>query len=127
MNEKILCEKCGAEMSPIDPDKPVGMVCPHCGWGWATSYIEPIMADPAVYTVILRDGTPASEDAVKTVSRIAGVNFLQAKRMIENAPVTVFAGKGAAVRCALGELRAAAIRYRVDPPFPYEIGNEGGV
>lgn len=40
--------------------------------------------------------------------------------------VTVFAGKGAAVRCALGELRAAAIRYRVDPPFPYEIGDEGG-
>ena len=46
MTDKIICEKCGAEMLPIDQNKPVGMTCPNCGWGWATTYIEPIIEDP---------------------------------------------------------------------------------
>ena len=47
MSEKVFCEKCGAEMHPIDPAKPIGMICPKCGWGWATSYIDPIAEDAA--------------------------------------------------------------------------------
>ena len=43
--EEILCPTCGAEMRLIDPVKDVGMICPNCGWGWATSDIDPILDD----------------------------------------------------------------------------------
>ena len=42
MNDKCICEKCGAEMKPLSDFSPVGMTCPNCGWGWATTYIDPI-------------------------------------------------------------------------------------
>ena len=121
MSEKVLCEKCGAEMRPIDPNKPVGMTCPKCGWGWATSYIDPIVEDAVNYTVVLLDGNISSREVIKTISGITGTNFLQAKKMIENAPAKVFVGKAVAVRNVLNEFKASSISYKVDPPFPYGI------
>ena len=44
MNDAIICEKCGNEMKPLSEIYPIGMTCPNCGWGWATTYIEPIRA-----------------------------------------------------------------------------------
>lgn len=62
MNEKIICEKCGTEMLSIDQYKPVGMKCPKCGWGWATTFIEPIKEDTTDYTVIMcSDNVPSKE------------------------------------------------------------------
>ena len=45
MNKEYICEKCGTEMVPIDKKIPVGLTCPNCGWGWATTYIDPIIED----------------------------------------------------------------------------------
>lgn len=32
MTEKIICEKCGAVMTPLDPERPIGMECPEGGF-----------------------------------------------------------------------------------------------
>ena len=126
MSEKVFCEKCGAEMHPIDPAKPIGMICPKCGWGWATSYIDPIAEDAADYTVTLLDGNAVSGNAVKVVAEIARVNYLQGKKMIKNAPSVVLVGRAVAVRSALTELTGASIRYKVEPPFPYHFDKSDG-
>ena len=119
MSEKIICEKCGAEMLPIDPRKPVGMKCPKCGWGWATTYIEPIKEDTADYTVVLLAGNVPSKESIKTIAGIAGISFLQAKKMIENAPTRLFVGKAATVKEVIATLEGSVINYQVEPKFPY--------
>lgn len=119
MNEKTICEKCGAQMLPIDPHKPVGMKCPKCGWGWATTYIEPIKEDSTDYTVILLADNVPSKESIKTIAGIAGINFIQAKRMIENAPTNLFVGKAVTVKEVITELDVSAINYQVEPKFPY--------
>ena len=57
--EKIVCEKCGAEMHIVRDSYQMGMKCPNCGWGWVTTYNEPIEVDYSVYHVVLdsKDGS----------------------------------------------------------------------
>ena len=53
MNKEYICEKCGTEMVPIDKKIPVGLTCPNCGWGWATTYIDPIIEDDRMIPCIV--------------------------------------------------------------------------
>ena len=53
MSEKTYCEKCGSEMKVINENHPDGMTCQNCGWGWVTSYFEPILSDTWDYHIIL--------------------------------------------------------------------------
>lgn len=119
MNGRIICEKCGAEMLSIDQYKPVGMKCPKCGWGWATTFIEPIKEDTTDYTVILCSDNVPSKESIKAIAGIAGINFLQAKKMIENAPTRLFVGKAVTVKEVIAILNASAISYQVEPKFPH--------
>ena len=119
MSNKIICEKCGTEMLPIDMHKSVGMKCPKCGWGWATSYIEPIKVDTTDYNVVLLAGNIPSKESIKTIANIAGISFLQAKKMIENAPTSLLIGKAVAVKEAIVALERSALNYQVEPKFPY--------
>lgn len=48
MSEKTYCEKCGSEMKVINENHPDGMTCQNCGWGWVTSYFEPILSDTLI-------------------------------------------------------------------------------
>lgn len=119
MNRKIICEKCGTEMLPINPNEPVGMTCPNCGWGWATTYIDPLQEDDTVYAVSLAEGNNATRDAIKTVAEISSKNFVQAKRMIENSPIVLYVGKAIQVRDVLTLLESHSLSYNVTPEFPY--------
>ena len=102
MNKEYICEKCGTEMVPIDKKIPVGLTCPNCGWGWATTYIDPII-----------------EDDIKTVSAIAKCNYIKAKEYIDNAPVELFRGKAIEVKNLKEQLDSANISFVIVPDFPY--------
>ena len=80
MNDKITCEKCGSEMRPIDSNKPVGMICPKCGWGWATSYMDPMRDDDTTYTISLSEGNSVTNATIQTIAKISNKNYLQAKK-----------------------------------------------
>lgn len=119
MTDKIICEKCGAEMVPIDPDKPVGMECPKCGWGWATSYIEPKLEDGTVYSIILEQGNELDVDAIKAVSKVANCNFIQAKAMIIEAPQQMAEGRAVDIERYMELLDKAFVKYNIEPEWPY--------
>ena len=123
MSDKIICSKCGAEMLPINRDKPFGMTCPNCGWGWATTFIDPIKEDETKYTVFLRSGNTLSKDIVKAVSRAANVNVLQARKMLETAPVAVCTDKAVKIREVLKTLEDGSVLYEVEPAFPYPVND----
>ena len=119
MKDTIICEKCGTVMVPIDPDKPVGMKCPKCGWGWVTSYIEPKLEDQTVYTIILdRDNEPGVKE-LKAISEVAGCNYLQAKSLITEASKKLVEGIATDIECYIEVLDKASVRYHVEPKWPY--------
>lgn len=119
MMDKIICEKCGTTMVPIDPDKPVGMKCPNCGWGWVTSYIEPILEDQTEYKIILDCGNKACVNELKAISEVAGCNYLQAKSLITESPKELAKGIAIDIARCIEVLDKASVRYHVDPEWPY--------
>ena len=116
--EKIICEKCGAEMHIVRDSYQMGMECPNCGWGWVTTYNEPIEVDYSVYHVVL-DSKDSSLANVKLVASIVNCNYLRAKRIIENAPSEIFSGKAVDVREIRDRLVQAGMAFRIEPDFPY--------
>ena len=119
MTENTICEKCGAEMKNIDNPHELGMICPNCGWGWVTTFINPIIEDDTVYSVVLQKENKASKSALKTVSAIAKCNYVQAKEYIDNAPVEIFRGKAIEVKYLKEQLDSANISFVIVPEFPY--------
>ena len=118
MNNKPICEKCGHEMKPISESQPVGMTCPNCGWGWATTYIEPILLDENDYHIILISDN-SSLPIIKKVAAVVGCNYLQAKEMIENSPVEIYCGKAPDVKVIAADLVNSQLKIKINPAFPY--------
>ena len=96
----------------------MGMECPNCGWGWVTTYNEPIEVDYSVYHVVL-DSKDSSLANVKLVASIVNCNYLWAKRIIENSPSEIFSGKAVDVREIRDRLVQAGVAFRIEPDFPY--------
>jgi large subunit ribosomal protein L7/L12 len=118
MNDKCICEKCGAEMKPLSDIYPVGMTCPNCGWGWATTYIDPINLDEINYHVILVSSDNSLSN-IKMVSETANCNYVEAKKLINNVPVEVFHGQAVEVKTIKENFEKADINFRIEPEFPY--------
>ncbi len=105
-------------MHRISDSRPVGMECPNCGWGWATTYNEPIFEDDAEYRVIL-ESKDSSLAKLKIVSSIVNGNYLQAKKIIESAPAEIFRGEALKVREIREKLEQNNVAFRIEPEFPY--------
>lgn len=118
MSEKIICEQCGNPMTYFQEAHTCGWICPVCGDGVATSNFEPILTDIVDYHVILVSADK-SLTSIKTISKIANCNFIEAKKMIENVPVEVFCGKAVDVKEIKDKLESVCIEIRIEPEFPY--------
>ena len=114
----MMCEKCGHKMVSISESQPIGMTCPNCGWGWATTYIEPILSDSVDYHVIL-ESCDNSLTSIKIVSEVANCNYIEAKKLINNVPAEVFHGQAVEVKKKKTKLEAASIDFKIEPEFPY--------
>ena len=119
MSETNICEKCGAEMLPIDPTNPVGLKCPNCGWGWAITFIDPIYNDQINYSVFLLEGNEQTKENIKVVSKVTNLNMLQARKIIESTPYEIFSGKAVNVKAVIELLRTQSLSFKVEPEFPY--------
>ena len=120
MNEQVFCEKCGAEMSPYHEGSTCGMLCPKCGWGWATTYSSPVDTDETVYTVSIIKPEKAAAAMIKLYANLAGINFIQAKTALEEGSAA-FSASAAEVQKRIPELRAAGLQYEITPDYPYDI------
>ena len=122
--ETVICDKCGTKMEPINPKANCGMICPKCGWGWATTPYDPMLEDDNIYKITLLAGNRISEENIKMVSGIIAKNYLLAKKAIEEAPTLLFSGKAKEVLQIISELEAKSILYEVSPRYPYKITKE---
>jgi hypothetical protein len=131
MSEIILCEKCGEQMININSEHTVGMTCPKCGWGWVTSRFDPIATDETDYSVFIKPDNPAVPSNIKLIADIAGVNFLQAKKLLSSGnDELVYKAKNESastmykaqrVQAVAKKLKEAGIVFTITPEFPFEV------
>ena len=114
----VICEICGNPMTYFQEAHTCGWMCPVCGDGVATTYIEPILSDIIDYRVILVSNNK-SLSSIKIVSKTTNCNYIEAKKMIEKAPIEIFCGKAIDIKAIKEKLEVAGIDIKIKPEFPY--------
>ena len=119
MSEKTICEKCGAGMLPFKEFGSIGMKCPSCGWGWVTSYQDPIDLDQNNYTIYI----PAQEphvNAVKAIASAFNINYLEARKALVAGLLSV-SGTAREILMKARILQNNHVTISIEPDFPYSI------
>ncbi len=117
------CPDCGSELEDFVEGSSMGQRCPSCGWSLVTTFTPPILEDESVYTISLLPGNEASAGALRAVSRMAGCNYVAAKRVLLEGPWELFAGRASEVLEKWVELEHAGVAVEITPEFPY--GQDG--
>jgi hypothetical protein len=78
-----------------------------------------IRQDPASYEVKIHDGDFHDQDDVKAVAEIVNVNFLVARRILQEDQPVVFIGKAIEVKEIREKLMSAGLIYSINPKFPW--------
>ncbi|MBQ7503115.1 hypothetical protein IJT93_10505 [bacterium] len=113
------CEECGAGMEWFRRGGCCGWECKSCGWNVATSWFDPIEMDQTAYSISLEPSENPAVSKLKLTAEIAGVNWLEAKKLIENAPAELFRGPAPQIKEIRDKLEAAGMKYKIEPEFPY--------
>lgn len=114
------CEKCETEMIPYKNGRTIGMICPNCGWGWATTEFEPIELDQTIYTIHINTITNPSKEVLKFVSKILNANFLVTYKLLKDGQAS-FSGKAIEIKNIIKKLQNLEIKYSITPDFKYKI------
>ena len=93
-------------------------VCDNCGEAVASTYFEPILTDTVDYRVILVSDNK-SLSSIKIVSKTTNCNYIEAKKIIEKAPIEIFCGQAVDVKKIKEKFEAANIEIKIEPDFPY--------
>lgn len=96
-----------------------GWSCPVCGWGTLTTYIDKIHQDMTEYSIYTKNIADINKDKIKVISRIAGVNYITAKQMLEKEGVCILKAKAIDIKNAIHELENVNIPFEVTPGFNY--------
>ncbi len=117
--KKMICDKCGAEMRFKQDGHSICWVCDNCGEAVASTYFESYETDLTDYCILLVAPFKATMDILKLISEIANCNYVEAKRIVEKAPVEIFCGKAVEVKAIKEKLEAANLEIRIEPEFLY--------
>ena len=99
-------------------------ICDNCGDAVATTYFEPYEIDSTIYHILLSSPFKADIDTLKLISKLSGCNYIEARKMIQNAPIEIFSGQATEVLRIQDALGKAGIKYRITPEFPYSNNNK---
>lgn len=115
----MICDKCSSEMRFEQDGHSICWVCDNCGNAVASTYFEPYETDFTDYRVLLATPFKATTGVLKLISEIAHCNYIEAKKMIEKAPVEIYCGKAVEVKEIRERLNKANIAFSIEPKFPY--------
>ena len=116
---KLICEKCNANMNWFSEDSVQGWICHNCGWNLITTDIGEIYKDTVEYSVYIKNGGKVNNEKIKTIARIAGVNFINAREMLIEKHACILKGKAPKVKAVIEELGKSEIEVEVIPKFRY--------
>ena len=115
----MLCEKCKTNMIHVCENSVQGWSCPVCGWGTLRTYIDKIHLDMREYSICTKSITNIDKDKIKVISKIAGVNYIVAKQMLEKEGICILKAKAVDIKKAICELENVNIPFEVIPEFNY--------
>lgn len=115
----MLCEKCKAEMAAVRTTGVQGWLCPICGWEILTTYIDEIYLDQTEYSIWIKHVTNINKDIIRIISKIAGVNYIEIRNMLEKDSVCILKAKAIEIKKAVNDLESADVPYEIIPKFKY--------
>lgn len=131
MTQKIICEKCGSKMIDRSSGNSIWVECPKCGWGWASTTYDPSVDDETAYEIWLSPGNSQSPEVLRLIASIAGVNLLQAKKMLNaEEPIMLYKAYNEAassqtraqkIQVIAKSLKQNNISFFIVPDFKYDL------
>ena len=116
----MLCENCHAEMNYRIEGHTQGWFCPVCKWGIVTSYFSEIELDMTEYSIYIKSAENIDIDKIRVVSKIAGVNYIAAKQILENGDTCILKARAEDILEAISKLKNVNLPYEVTPEFNYQ-------
>lgn len=114
---EMLCKQCKTNMIYFRKEPVQGWSCPNCGWGMVTSYIDPIYEDTTEYSIYIKEGIEVDADNIKIIAKIAGVNYLAARKLLLKNNVCILKANAPEVKEVIALLEDAKIDFEVKPEF----------
>lgn len=118
-HSSINCEKCGTLMEIKQFGPSFSVICHKCGWGIASTHIDPLHSDPTEYKIVLLQGNDTSVEKIKAVNQVTHRNLVKSRKVIETAPVIIFKGKATDILNKIKILDSQDLKYEVQPDFPF--------
>lgn len=115
----MICEKCKTDMNWFSEDSVQGWVCSNCGWNLITTNIDEIYEDITEYSVYIKNMNGVNNEKIKSIARIAGVNFIIARKMLMESHACISKGKAPKIKDVIRELEKLNIQFEVIPKFRY--------
>jgi hypothetical protein len=120
LSNKSLCPKCGGSIEVRLDRSTQGMFCTNCDWAAVTSHLPEILHDSTRYEVRVTGGDFKNEQHLKKVAQLMGINFLEARKLLQGQRAfVVFAGPAHMAQAVRGTLSAAGLAFEIEPPFPW--------
>ncbi len=116
----MICEKCQSEMDYYVDSNTCGWKCKKCGWGIATTYIDPLDADEQIYEISVRPHGKCDVRAIKAISMAGGINYVSARNALQKG--YVFRNLSARETSEMVRImKNSGVDYSITPNFPYEL------
>ncbi len=106
-------------MQPLLEESTQGVSCPKCGWSVVTTHISEIKLDTVKYEVHINKGNYRNEEHIKAVSKISGMNFLSARKVLKETQPLVFKGEAIDILQVRKTLVSAGLGCLIYPEFPW--------
>jgi hypothetical protein len=114
------CPTCGCCTEVRREGSSQGLFCTECDWSVVTTYIPAVLCDTVSYEVRVTSGDFKNVQHLKSVAQLAGVNLLEARKLLQGqANFVVYAGQAHKVTAARDMLRVAGLAFDIRPPFPW--------
>lgn len=115
----MLCEKCKTDMLHVCENSVQGWSCPTCGWGILTTHIDKIYQDITEYSIHIKKTTDIDKNKIKLISKITGVNYREAKEILDEGDICILKSKAPKVKEVRDKLIEADILFEIEPAFNY--------
>lgn len=115
----MLCEKCKNKMYWRIQGSTQGWICPACGWGIVTTYIDEIDADETEYSLYIRNVVGIDKEKISFVAKAANVNYVIAKHMLEEEQTCILKAKASKIKATITKLQELKMDFNVIPYFKY--------
>jgi hypothetical protein len=113
------CTACGGEIEFRREGSVQGYYCKSCDWAVVTTYIPEIQLDDTKYQVRVSGANFQNGEHVRIVSAASGLNFIAARKLLQQENPLVFEGEAPKVVEWRSKLAAVGLKSEISPPFRY--------